>query len=431
MRAPWIAALILITTPPVDGASLPAPLQDARANDNRVAAGRLAGSMLRVSLDARRAVWHPDGERDPGIPIQAFAEAGKSPQIPGPLIRVPVGTVVIARVHNAIPDTTLTVHGMVDRPATGDHPIRVPYGAMRLVRFRAGAPGTYLYWGTTSGKPLGKRFGADSQLSGAFIVDPPSSSAVRNDRIFVLGQWINVRNQKGNPLFRYELDVINGRAWPHTERLSYEKNATVRWRWLNASASGHPLHLHGFYFSVGSRGNGLADNLYANRSDRDREVTELVEPGSTFTMTWRADRPGNWLFHCHIPYHTMGHVPVAAMLTGKGAITSEAFQNGFVRHAGMGGLILGVTVRARDGHGVPAAAPVEKRIALKVERAPNDRPDAPSFRYAVGDGEARHDRARCDRSADRPDARRVVCDRRHEPVERTDGGALARHGTRR
>ncbi len=348
------------------------------ANDNRVPAGTTTGTQLHVSLDARVAIWHPDGDHTQGIPIQAFAEVGKAPQIPGPLIRVPAGTEIVASVHNSIRGTILMVHGMFDRPSSRDSAFDVPFGKTHIVRFRAAAPGTFFYWGTTAKKRIANRFGGDSQLSGAFIVDPPGAKIV-NDRVFVIGQWINVRDKNGGPNFNYELDVINGRAWPHTERLSYLQNATVHWRWINTSQGSHPLHLHGFYFKVNSRGDGIADNVSANS---DPEVTELMEPGSTFTMTWHADRPGNWLFHCHLAYHIIGHMPIDAMLAGKSAISDVAYENGYVRRSGMGGLVLGFAVR---GSTIAQDPPphIARHIKLAVEPGPDDRPDAPSFRYVL------------------------------------------------
>jgi FtsP/CotA-like multicopper oxidase with cupredoxin domain len=142
--------------------------------------------------------------------------------------------------------------------------------------------------------------------------------------------------------------------------------------------------LHGFYFKVDSRGNGIVDNVSV---DPDPQVTELVEPGSTFTMTWHADRPGNWLFHCHLAYHIIGHMPIAEMLRGKSTITDDAYENGYVRHSGMGGLILGFAVRPGANDMRSADPPdIARRIALKVEPGPDDRANAPSFRYVL-DGE--------------------------------------------
>ncbi len=360
------------------------PLASAiRANDNRLPAGQLVRHELHLSLEARWGSWYPDGPNGAAVPMQAFAETGETPQIPGPVIRVPLETVVIVRVHNAIPGSRLTVHGLMDRPALRDRPFDVPFAQTRVIRFRAGAPGTYYYWASTAGTSRAQRFGADSQLSGAIVIDPrnPTHQAPR-DRIFVIGQWINVRNAKGGPNFNYELAVINGRSWPSTERLSYAQDATVRWRWINPAFGAHPLHLHGFYFRVDSRGDGIADTVY--RRDRDRRVTELIEPGGTFSMTWKATRVGNWLFHCHLTYHTMGHLPIAQILNGKPKISDEEYENNFVRHVGMGGLILGVSV-----HGKAASAadlPVARRLTLSVEPAQGNRPDNPMFRYVLDDG---------------------------------------------
>jgi len=356
-----------------------------RANDNRLAAGQLVGHELHLSLDAGWGRWYPDGPNGAAAPMQAFAETGETPQIPSPLIRVPVGTVVVVRVRNSISGSRLTVHGLMDRPAPRDRPFDVPFGQTRVIRFRAGAAGTYYYWASTTGGSLARHFGLDSQLSGAIVVDPPNSSERKpHDRIFVIGQWINVRNARGAPDFNYELDVINGRPWPYTERLSYAQGATVRWRWVNTSQGAHPLHLHGFYFRVDSRGDGVADTIYRRDADRDRRVTELIEPGHTFSMTWQATRAGNWLFHCHLTYHTMGHLPIADMLRGQPKI-SDSEDDDFLRHAGMGGLILGISIHSPKGR-VIAEPPVSRRLGLQVEAAPDDRPDAPSFRYVLDEG---------------------------------------------
>ena len=73
-------------------AALQAPVPVARANDNRVAAGELKNGVLTLKLDVVRASFHPDRDDDPGVTLMAFAEKGKQPSIPGPLIRAPRGT---------------------------------------------------------------------------------------------------------------------------------------------------------------------------------------------------------------------------------------------------------------------------------------------------------------------------------------------------
>jgi manganese oxidase len=365
----------------------PTPSPVIAANDNRVPAGVLTGRELHLSLDALWGKWYPDGPQGAFAPIQAFAESGEAPQIPGPLIRVPLNTVIVVRVRNSIPGTRLTMHGLVSRPALDDRPFTVAYGQTRIVRIRAGSQGTFLYWGSTSGSSFSNRFGADSQLNGAIVVDPGRTNPrTASDRIFMVTVWDNIHDAKGNPNFDFILETINGRSWPYTERLSYPQGATVHWRLINGSFESHPLHLHGFFFTVDSRGDGIADNRYA-ASDRDTRVTELIEPGHTFSMTWHATRPGDWLFHCHITYHVMAHVPIAEMLSGKeGTSYLDSGVTGFSHRAHMGGLILGITVQPK-GHAADPPAAVSRRIALIVEPGPNDRPDAPSLKYVLQEGQ--------------------------------------------
>src|SRR5256885_9677438 len=119
---PALLALALFQTPqpaPPAPRTPPQSVVPARANDNRAKAGILYGSTLAVRIEARLAAWHPNGADEPGAVVPAFAEQGRAPGIPGPLIRVPGGTSLIVTVRNSIPNTTLTVHGLHVRPAIG------------------------------------------------------------------------------------------------------------------------------------------------------------------------------------------------------------------------------------------------------------------------------------------------------------------------
>jgi len=83
----------------------PQALPVAQPNDNRVSAGSLRDGVLQVSLEAVRAMWHPDGDSLPGLAVEAFAEAGQAPLAPGPLLRIPQGTTIRVRVRK--PDVVL------------------------------------------------------------------------------------------------------------------------------------------------------------------------------------------------------------------------------------------------------------------------------------------------------------------------------------
>ncbi len=320
------------------------PSVRVRINNNRRAAGTLRGGLLTIRLEARLGTWQPDGDDAPGAQVPAFAEAGKAPQIPGPLIRVPAGTDVALTIHNAVPDSVLTVHGLHARPRTTltSDTLQVAPGATRGLHFRLDEPGTYYYWGTTMGRTFRARTREDAQLSGAIIVDEPGRRPPP-DRVLVIGVWEDTAGGVQLPRERErELFVVNGRSWPHTERLSYTVGDTVRWRVLNISADLHPMHLHGFYYRVDSRGDGTGDTSYTE-AGRDFVVTQRMTPGQTMRLTWIPERPGNWLFHCHIPRHFGPRGPLGLRRPAPpGAERTHATSN----HAleGMNGLMVGVTV---------------------------------------------------------------------------------------
>lgn len=385
----WCAIVIGAWHPRAVAALTPPPLPAIAANENRVAAGTLSGTTLALDLDATAGRWYPDGPNKTGIPMQAFAERGHAPQAPGPLVRVRVGTDIRIRLRNAIAGTTLVVHNLVDLPSRHDRSLAVSSGAERIVRIHAYAPGTYYYWATTTGSTLENRFGPDSQLAGAIVVDPPD--ATRDDRIFVITNWDNVRTPNGGIALPYELLTINGRAWPATERLSYEQGANVRWRLINVSNGMHPMHLHGFPFAVSERGDGTN----VRRIGGEREVTELVKRGETAAFAWTAARPGTWMFHCHVAYHILAHVPISMMLAGTSTLGFVETQTHMLTaptnmEDAMGGLVLSVEIK-RDSHVALAReiVPVRHlRLDVASQPGPTLAPDAsivPALRYTVSE----------------------------------------------
>ena len=82
----------------------------------------------------------------------------------------------------------MRVHGLCERGAAACAPIDVPAGETRQVRFKTGPAGTYHYWATSTGMPLTFRAVGDTQLSGAFVVDPAGTNPDA-DRIFVITDW--------------------------------------------------------------------------------------------------------------------------------------------------------------------------------------------------------------------------------------------------
>ena len=364
MFAKCSALLCLAATP------LAAQLPVIRANHNDRPAGRLADGLLSLHLVAKTGLWHPEAEEGIGIPVQAFAEEGRVLENPGPLIRVPEGTALVIRVRNAISGATLVVHGLTTHPDVARDSLVVPPGTSRDVLFRAGTPGTYFYWGTTTGVGLGKRRRADSQLSGALIVDPVGSRP--SDHVFVIGVWIDSLTLAGKRDER-EIPVINGKMFPYTESFTYSIGDSVRWRVINASDREHPMHLHGFFYRLDALGDEHADTLY--RADRRLwEVTDNLLSGTTMAVMWSPNRPGNWLFHCHILYHVMGDLSLSG--PGPGASGMER----------MSGILIPLHVRAARGSSYPAVIGAPRSIRLLVQSRPRVYRDEPGFGFVLQDG---------------------------------------------
>lgn len=306
------------------------------ANDNRAPAGSLKDRSLNIELEARQGEWFPESENGSSMKVMVFAEAGRQPQIPGPLIRISEDTRIHARVRNllAVP---IIVHGLHERPGKMEDTLLIAPGETGEATFRAGKPGTYYYWASAGGDTWnGRPYKDDSLLNGAFIVDPIGATV--NDRVFVIGVW----RDKQRPDESLDVPVINGKSWPFTERLEYTAGSDVHWRWINPSSQVHPMHLHGSYYRVDSMGDGESDTAFAPEM-RKTVVTQLMPVGGTMTTDWQPERPGRWLFHCHI----LAHISPDIMALRQAAGHSHSTHEDPLQH--MSGLVTGITVLPRLG----------------------------------------------------------------------------------
>jgi FtsP/CotA-like multicopper oxidase with cupredoxin domain len=358
------------------GNPTPLPLPLVVPNDNRTPAGQLHNGVLNLRLELRDARWYP--EKDGGCyrEVYAFAEEGAAPQSSGPLIRVLQGTQVHATIRNilAVP---AKVYGLHQHPGDPNQPLPLEPGQTRELQFVAGEPGTYLYWATTSDKPLDQRGPQEALLSGAFIVDAPGTTPA--DRVFVIAIW-----QTGTPGSpgHAELPSINGKSFPYTERVTYRQGETIHWRVLNASWSDHAMHLHGFFFELQGEGDGEHYNTYAPEL-RPLGVTQHIDPGHAFEIAWTPDRAGNWLFHCHMVVHMSGENAPKDSEAASPMESPDHEQHGTM--TGMSGLVLGVTVTPNSAVAPrPAAAPsvAPHKVQLVISDNPNK---VPLYDVAVND----------------------------------------------
>ena len=326
-------------------------------NDNRTPAGRLHGDTLVLDLVLDLAAWRPEGPDGPSVVVPALAEVGKAPQIPAPLIRVPAGTIIRATVRNAL-DSAYVLQGFFTRPGRLADTAQVAPGATRSVTFAAGEPGTYLYAAVPLGyiPPTGPadRNGEREQAAGALIVDPAEGSPP--DRVLVVNIWGDPVDSTG---YRNAL-TVNGLSWPHTERIDAQTGDTIRWRVVNASQRAHPMHMHGFYFTVEGLGSLERDRTLPP-GHRWLAVTQNMLPYTTMALSWIAERPGNWLFHCHLAFHVVPSTRLGAREAIGDGLAHEAMSHDATKH--MAGLVLGMRVRPGPGY---ADAPREGAAHLRL-----------------------------------------------------------------
>lgn len=349
MRTVLLCALLAVAFARSSVAQLPR----LAINDNRSPAGTLKHGVLDIELEITTGMWHPDGDNAPGIAAIAFAEAGQRPSMPAPLIRVPQGTVVRARVRNTLNESMIVFglrsHALLDT-------VRIAAGGVHEFSITAAAPGNYGYGALRAFRvpsPENPATGNDLAAAGAFVVDD-AVSAQQRDRVFV----INMMARANRPPQRSELTTIiatlNGRAWPHNERPMHQVGDTIVWRIINASLIPHPMHLHGFFFDLLTRGysSGQPDSIFSREQVR-RAVTERLLPYQSMTMRWVPDRAGNWLFHCHLPVHTALRAPFGPMKASATMHKHDAMN-------GMQNLMMGVTVQG------PAAVEPASRRAYRL-----------------------------------------------------------------
>ena len=336
-------------------------------------AGVLRNGVLTIHLEIAKGEWHPEADDGIALSVYAFGEPGRPLQNPGPLVRVPQGTEIRGSLRNRL-DQPITVHWPGDS-SSGETVVHITPGALEPVRFKAATPGLYFYWGASEVDDLKLRYGIDSELTGAFLVDP--LGAAGNDEIFV----IEMMSEHPGPLAKETLATINGKSWPYTQRFQYSLGQLVHWRWINATNEPHALHLHGFYYRIDAFNRGGRLQNYSGDS-RPMVVTQRIAQGETFDMSWSPDRHGQWLFHCHMFQHmTPPTVPKVPGLSVR-APGAGANEHGAMNEApGMGQLVLGITVPEPKTAAGNAAWHADRKLRLEI----SERNGAPRYALEVHD----------------------------------------------
>jgi hypothetical protein len=146
-------------------------------------------------------------------------------------------------------------------------------------------------------------------MMGLFVIHPRVPKEPRVDRDFAiqLSEWKIVpgtRRPDPNEMTDFNIVTMNAKAFPGTEPLVVRVGQRVRIRLGNLSAMDHhPIHLHGYQFRITE-----TDGGQIQESAQQVETTALVQVGSTKTLEFVADAPGDWALHCHMTHHVMNQM---------------------------------------------------------------------------------------------------------------------------
>jgi FtsP/CotA-like multicopper oxidase with cupredoxin domain len=235
-----------------------------------------------------------------GMTVKCWGYNGLSP---GPTIEAVEGDRVRIYVTNRLPEhTTVHWHGiLLPNGMDGVGGLNQPHiepGETYVYEFTLRQHGTYMYH-PHADEMVQMAFG----MMGLLVVHPRVPEPVERDFGILLHAWaVHPGSYRPDPsvMLDFNLFTFNGRVFPGTAPLVATTGDRVRIRIGNLSMDEHPIHLHGYAFDVvGTDGGPIP------KSARWPLATVQVPVGSTRTIEFTADAPGDWALHCHKSHHTM------------------------------------------------------------------------------------------------------------------------------
>lgn len=238
----------------------------------------------------------------PGMTVSCWGYNGLTP---GPTIEAIEGDRVRIFVTNRLPEhTSVHWHGLflpngMDGVSGLTQPSIKP-GETYVYEFTLRQHGTYMYHphaDETTQMAMG--------MMGFFVIHPRRPTGPRIDRDFCLfpHEWFiepTTFTPNPNVMVDFNIFTFNGRAFPGTAPLVVRLGQRVRIRAANVSMDSHPLHIHGHrMWLTQTDGGPMPPSAWWPES------TINVPPGTTRTVEFEADLPGDWPFHCHKAHHAM------------------------------------------------------------------------------------------------------------------------------
>jgi manganese oxidase len=242
----------------------------------------------------------------PGLRAKCWGYNGS---VHGPLIEAMEGELVRIFVTNRLPTpTTVHWHGILLPNGMdgvgGLNQRAIKPGEIFMYEFTLRQSGTCMYHShhdEMTQIALG--------MTGLFIIHPRKQLEPSVDRDFalMLHEWrIDPGTSRPNPNEMSEFNVLtlNAKAFPATAPLVVKTGERVRLRIGNLSPMDHhSIHLHGYQFFITETDGGRIP-----ASAQWPETTVLVPVGSTRTIEFVANEPGDWAMHCHMTHHVMNQM---------------------------------------------------------------------------------------------------------------------------
>ena len=239
----------------------------------------------------------------PGLVAECWGYNGR---VHGPTIEAVEGDQVRIYVTNRLPEaTTVHWHGMLVPSGMdgvgGVSQKAIPPGETYRYEFTLRQHGTNMYH-SHHDEMTQMQLG----MMGLFIIHPKEPEQNPPDRDYALlsSEWkieVGARRPDPNEMTDMNVFTFNGRSFPGTQPLLAKKGDRVRIRVGNLSTmSHHSIHLHGTRFKVVATDGGPIPE-----AGQWPEITVIVPTGSTRTIEFTADEPGDWVMHCHMLHHVM------------------------------------------------------------------------------------------------------------------------------
>jgi manganese oxidase len=240
----------------------------------------------------------------PGFTVKLWGYNGQSP---GPTIEVVEGDRVRIFVTNRLPEPT-TVHWHGQRLPSGMDGVAgltqppIQPGQTWVYEFEARRPGTFMYH-PHADEMVQLAMG----MMGLWVTHPkgthPHIATVDRDFCFLMAAYDvepGAAVPRVNTMLDHNIWTWNSRVFPGIDSLNVRLGDRVRLRMGNLTMTNHPIHLHGFEFTVTGTDGGPVPP-----AARWPEVTVDLAVGQMRQIEFVADTEGDWALHCHKSHHTM------------------------------------------------------------------------------------------------------------------------------